>query len=117
MTRCEPTVPLDGLQDRVWRDVLSIRRDAGDGAWARIDAMPATMYALQATALVRFLDAIDARDIDPVTVNGADIVDQAVLMTRDLLDAARDLLILPGNERPGYYEILHPCQRVRTRRV
>lgn len=117
MTRCEPTVALDGLQDRVWRDVLSIRRSAGDGAWARIDALPATMYALQATALVRFLDAIDDRDIDPLTMNGADIVEQAVLMTRDLLDAARDLLILPGDERPGYYEILHPCQRVRTRRV
>ena len=117
MTRCEPPVPLDGLQDRVWRDVLSIRRSAGDGAWARIDALPATMYALQATALVRFLNAIDARDIDPVTVNGADIVEQALMMTRDLLDAARDLLILPGDERPGQYEILHPCQRALTRRL
>ena len=117
MTRCEPTVPLDGLQDRVWRDVLSIRRSAGDGAWARIDAMPATAYALQAIALVRFLDAIDARDIDPLTMNGADIVEQAVLMTSDVLDAARDLLILPGHERPGYYELAHPCQRALTRRV
>ena len=117
MTRCEPTVPLDGLQDRVWRDVLSIRRSAGDGAWARIDALPATMYALQATALVRFLDAIDDRDIDPLTMNGADIVEQAVLMTSDVLDAARDLLILPADERPGYYELAHPCQRALTRRL
>lgn len=117
MTRCEPTVGLDGLADRVWRDVLCIRRSAGDGSWARIDAMPATAYALQATGLMRFLDAIDARDIDPLTLNGADIVDQAVLMTRDVLDAARDLLILPGDERPGQYEIVHPCQRAMSRRL
>jgi len=117
MTRCEPTVPLHGLAERVWRDVLCIRRSAGDGGWARIDTMPATAFALQATALVRFLDAIDDRSIDPFTLNGADIIDQAVLMTHDVLHAGRDLLILPGDERPRQYEIVHPCQRVRTRRV